>query len=210
MMPELLARHTSMTVVQASDGMLVEPRHLYTIPPGRYLSVIDGTLRLSAPEARHGARLPFDVLLRSLANGYREHAICIILSGTGADGSVGLKAVKEKGGLVIAQNPEEAAYDGMPRSAVLTGAVDLVLPLADMPDALVKFQHRMTLSHAGEDPASPQRHPARPSSHSESFHLSELSQFLNIRPSTPPSGGVSFRVAFRSVSHVARQNSLRL
>ncbi|HXS39497.1 MAG TPA: chemotaxis protein CheB, partial [Stellaceae bacterium] len=146
MMAELLAHRTLMTVVQASNGMRLEAQHFYIIPPGSYLSVSDGALHLSEPEARHGARLPFDFLLRSLAEEYGERAICVILSGTGADGSLGLKAVKEKGGLIIAQDPEEAAYDGMPRSAILTGAVDLVLPLADIPDALVKFHRRMTLT----------------------------------------------------------------
>jgi two-component system CheB/CheR fusion protein len=143
MLAELLAHHTSMTVVQASDGMLLECAHLYIIPPGSYLSASKGALHLSKPETRHGARLPFDFLLRSLAQEYGERAICVILSGTGADGSLGLKAVKEKGGLVIAQDPNEADYDGMPRSAILTGAVDLVLPLASVPDALVKFHRRM-------------------------------------------------------------------
>ena len=150
MMAELLAYRTSMIVVQASDGMLLEPKHLYIIPPASYLSVSEGALHLSAPEARHGARLPFDFLLRSLAEGYGERTICVILSGTGADGSLGLKAIKEKGGLVIAQDPEEAAYDGMPRNAILTGAVDLVLPLAGIPDALVKFHRRMTLTRVAD------------------------------------------------------------
>jgi two-component system CheB/CheR fusion protein len=146
MMAELLAHRTSMTVVQATNGMQLERRHLYVIPPGSYLSVSNGALHLSQPEARHGARLPFDFLLRSLAEEYGERAICVILSGTGADGSLGLKAVKEKGGLVIAQDPDEAAFDGMPRSAILTGAVDLVLPLASIPDALLKFHRRMALT----------------------------------------------------------------
>ena len=130
MMVDLLAGHTSMTVRQATDGMLLERDHLYVIPPGTYLSVGNGALHLSQPQARHGARLPFDFLLHSLAEEYGDRAICVILSGTGADGSLGLKAVKEKGGLVIAQDPDEAGYDGMPRSAILTGAVDLVLPAA--------------------------------------------------------------------------------
>ncbi len=152
MLAELLAHHTSMTVAQASDGMLLECAHLYVIPPGSYLSASKGALHLSKPETRHGARLPFDFLLRSLAQEYGERAIGVILSGTGADGSLGLKAVKEKGGLVIAQDPDEADYDGMPRSAILTGAVDLVLPLASIPDALVKFHRRMTLARAAAAP----------------------------------------------------------
>ena len=145
MMAELLAHRTAMTVVQAMSGGLLEREHLYIIPPGSYLSVNNGALHLSQPEAPRGARLPFDFLLRSLAEEYGERAICVILSGTGADGSLGLKAVKEKGGLVIAQDPDEADYDGMPRSAIQTGAVDLVLPLASIPDALVKFHRRMAL-----------------------------------------------------------------
>lgn len=156
MMAELLAHHTTMTVVQATHAMLLEREHLYIIPPGAYLSVASsGTLQVSPPEARHGARMPFDFPLRSLAEEYEERTICVIQSGTGADGSLGLKAVKEKGGLVIAQDPEEAAYDGMPRSAILTGVVDLVLPLASIPDALVKFHRRMALTRTPHLPDGP-------------------------------------------------------
>jgi len=138
MMVELLAGHTVMKVMQAADGMPVAPDHLYVIPPGVYLSIADGALRLSKPQERHGARLPFDFLLRSLAENYGPRAICIVLSGTGADGSHGLRAIRERGGFVIAQDPAEAGYDGMPRNAALTGAVDAVLPIAKMPDALAR------------------------------------------------------------------------
>ncbi len=94
MMVGLLAGHTSMPVLQASDGMAIERGRVYVIPPGVYLSVDQGTLRISRPQARHGARLPFDFLLNSLAREYGARAVCVILSGTGADGSVGLMAVK--------------------------------------------------------------------------------------------------------------------
>ena len=123
MMVDLLAAHTSMTVRQATDGMPIEPDHLYVIPPGTYLAVGNDALHLSRPHARHGARLPFDYLLHSLAAECGARAICVILSGSGADGSLGLKAVKESGGIVIAQDPDEAGYDGMPRSAIMSGAV---------------------------------------------------------------------------------------
>ena len=146
MMVDLLAGHTSMLVLQAVDGMLIESNHLYVIPPGTYLSVRDGALRLSRPQARHGARLPFDFLLYSLAEEYGTRAVCVILSGTGADGSLGLKVVKERSGLVIAQDPDEAGYDGMPRNAIMTGAVDLVLPVAKIAEALAKFSRRTTLT----------------------------------------------------------------
>ncbi|MDZ5454565.1 chemotaxis protein CheB [Labrys sedimenti] len=145
MMADLLASHTSMVVGQAEDGMRLEPDHLYVIPPGTYLSVANAALRLSEPQARHGARLPFDFLLHSLAEEYGDRAVCVILSGTGADGSLGLKAVKHEGGLVIAQDPDEAGYDGMPRNAISTDSVDLVLPVAGIPDALARYDRRMAL-----------------------------------------------------------------
>src|SRR5271165_6360945 len=122
--------------------MPLERDRVYVIPPQAYLSVREGMLRLSQPQAPHGARLPFDFFLSSLADGYGERAVCVILSGTGADGSVGLKAISEKGGLVIAQDPAEASYDGMPRSAIATGGVDLVLALKDIPKSLVAHSRR--------------------------------------------------------------------
>ena len=138
MMVELLTPHTAMTVRQAAEGMPVEPNFVYVIPPGAYLSVGNGALHLTKPEIRHGVRLPFDFLLNSMAGEYGTRAICVVLSGTGADGSIGLQAVKAAGGLVIAQDPTEAGYDGMPRSAIATGAVDRVLEVASIPDALSK------------------------------------------------------------------------
>jgi two-component system, chemotaxis family, CheB/CheR fusion protein len=143
MMVGLLADHTSMVVRQAKDGMPIERDHLYVIPPGTYLSVASGILHLSQPQARHGARLPFDFLLHSMAADLGPRTACVVLSGTGADGSLGIRAVKDSGGLVIVQDPDEAEHNGMPRSAILTGAVDLVLPVARIPDALL---------HAGDTP----------------------------------------------------------
>jgi len=138
----LLAAHTSMTVVQATDGAAIERERVYVIPPGVYLSIDDkGYLRLSKPTERHGARLPFDFLLNTFAQVLGARAVAVILSGTGADGSLGLKAVKAKRGLVIAQEIAEADYDGMPRSAIATGAVDLVLPVAKIAAALIAREH---------------------------------------------------------------------
>src|SRR5436190_947166 len=143
MMVDLLAGHTPMTVRQAADGMPLERDHVYLIPPGTYLSIRGSALRLSEPQERHGARLPFDFLLRSLAEEFGERAVCVILSGTGGDGSLGLKAVKEKGGLVIVQDPDDAEYDGMPRSAIMAGAVDLVLPVAKISEIPAQYGRRM-------------------------------------------------------------------
>src|SRR5271165_5938064 len=99
-----------MPVLLATDGMAIECERVYVIPPGVYLSVDKGALRISKPQERHGARLPFDFLLNSLAREYGSRAVCVVLSGTGADGSLGLKSVKMKGGLVIAQDITEAGY----------------------------------------------------------------------------------------------------
>src|SRR5246127_2872252 len=146
MMVDLLAGHTPMKVEQAADGMPLKREHVYLIPPGTYLSIHGGALHLSEPRERHGARLPFDFFLRSLAEEVGARGICVILSGTGGDGSLGLKAVKEKGGLVIVQDPDEAEYDGMPRSAIMTGAVDLVLPVAKIPETLAKYGRQLVLN----------------------------------------------------------------
>lgn len=145
MMVDLLAGYTPMMVRQAVDGMEITPGQLYVIPPGAYLSVAGGALLLSEPQARHGARLPFDYLLHALATDYGARAVCVILSGTGSDGTLGLEAVKANHGLVIVQDPDEAAYDGMPRSAITTGAVDLVLPLARIPQALADYRQNLAV-----------------------------------------------------------------
>src|SRR3984893_18037272 len=142
MMVGLLAGHTAMQVLEAADGMPVERNRVYVIPPAVYLSISDGALRLTNPRERHGARMPFDFFLRSLAEDCGARAVCAVLSGTGADGSAGLTAIRAKGGLVIVQDPQDAAQGGMPRSAILTGAADLVLPVAEIPAALVNHSRK--------------------------------------------------------------------
>jgi two-component system, chemotaxis family, CheB/CheR fusion protein len=139
MMAEILSAHTTMAVVEAAEGMPIEPDRVYVIPPGRYLAVRNGATHLSLPQAHEAVRMSFDVLLQSLAEEFGERAVCVILSGTGTDGSVGAKAIKEAGGLVIAQDPDEAEYDGMPRNAIATGAADLILPLEKIPESLGKY-----------------------------------------------------------------------
>jgi two-component system CheB/CheR fusion protein len=149
MMVELLASHTTMKVHQAETGMRIEPDQLYVIPPGTYLAVDEGALQLSQPPVRHGARLPFDFLLQSIAEAYGPRAVCITLTGTGADGSLGLKAIKRNGGLVLVQEPKEAAYDGMPRNAILTGLVDSVLVIDKMPETLATYDKALPAQPGG-------------------------------------------------------------
>jgi len=148
---ELLSGHTSLSLVEAAEGMTLQAEHVYVIPPGVNLSVEAGRLHLSAPHERHGARLPFDFLLHSLAECCGEHAICVVLSGTGADGSLGIASVREAGGWVIAQDPEDATFDGMPRSAIATGLVDLVLAAGKIPAALFEGMDR---SSRAADPST--------------------------------------------------------
>lgn len=146
-MVDLLTGHTSMPVRQAGNGMRIEPDQVYVIPPGKYLSVADGALRTTRPEARHGARLPIDFLLRSLAGECGARVVGVILSGTGADGSLGIESVHANGGLAIVQDPNEADYDGMPRSAIATGAVDMVLPVEKIPAAIANYGRRLARTH---------------------------------------------------------------
>jgi two-component system, chemotaxis family, CheB/CheR fusion protein len=139
MLVELLSPYTGMTILEARDEVRPQPDRIHIIPPGRFLSVADGVLRLSYPRDGQGVRMPFDYLLHSLAAAFGERAVSIVLSGTGNDGSAGARAIKVAGGLVIAQDPEEAEFEGMPRAAITTGSVDLVLPVAKMPEALARY-----------------------------------------------------------------------
>ncbi len=138
MLAGLLARCTAMPVVEAREGMKLAENHVYVIPPNKYMRVRAGTLRLTGPIKRHTPP-PFDLLLQSLAEDHGDKAIGIIFSGTGAHGIHGLRAIKAHGGLVLAQDPQTAEYDSMPRAAVATGLVDFVLPVAQMPEELANF-----------------------------------------------------------------------
>ncbi|MGO8746263.1 MAG: chemotaxis protein CheB [Thermoguttaceae bacterium] len=136
---DLVKRYTRMQVFEVEDGMAVSPNCAYIIPPNRDMAFLDGTLQLLDPAAPRGHRLPIDFFFRSLAQDQHERAICIVLSGTGSDGTLGVRAIKGEGGMVMAQNPESTEYDGMPRSAIATGLVDYVLPPAEMPPQLIAY-----------------------------------------------------------------------
>jgi two-component system CheB/CheR fusion protein len=136
---DLVKRYTRMQVFEVLDGMTVQPNCAYIIPPNRDMAFLNGALQLLEPAAPRGQRLPIDFFFRSLAQDQRERAICIVLSGTGSDGTVGVRAVKGEGGMCMAQVPESTEYDGMPRSAIATGLVDFVLPPAEMPAQLMAY-----------------------------------------------------------------------
>jgi two-component system CheB/CheR fusion protein len=136
---DLIRRYTRMQVFEVEDGMAVQPNCAYIIPPNRDMALLNGSLQLLDPGMPRGHRLPIDFFFRSLAQDQHERAICIVLSGTGSDGTQGVRAVKGEGGMVMAQNPESTEYDGMPRSAIATGLVDFVLPPAEMPARLITY-----------------------------------------------------------------------
>jgi len=139
---ELVKRYTSMEVEWAKNGMVVRPGCAYVMPPNKDMALAGGRLVLTEPEAPRGLRLPIDSFFRSLAADQHERAVCIVLSGTGSDGTLGVRAVKGEGGMAIAQSPESAAYDGMPQSAISTGMVDFVLAPKDMPEQLIGYVDR--------------------------------------------------------------------
>lgn len=139
---ELIRRHTWMQVFEVEDGVVVQPNCAYVIPPGRDMTFLNGTLQLLEPTAPRGQRLPIDFFFRSLAQDQRERAIGIVLSGTGRDGTLGIRAIKGEGGMVMAQNPASTEYDGMPCSAIGTGLVDFQLPPAEMPAQLIAYVFR--------------------------------------------------------------------
>jgi PAS domain S-box-containing protein len=138
-LPELLARHTQMAVEQARDNTKIVPDRVYIIPPNATLTISDRTLRVMEPDEPRGHRTPIDRLFSSLAEDCGENAVCIMLSGTGTDGTLGLRAIKEHGGMAMAQTLESAQYDAILRSAIATGLVDHVLPVEEMPARLLEY-----------------------------------------------------------------------
>jgi len=136
---ELIRRYTRMQVFEVEDGMKVQVNCTYIIPPNCDMALLHGALHLLEPVAPHGQRLPIDYFFESLAQDQGAHAIGIVLSGTGSDGTSGVRAIKEAGGLVMAQSTASSEFDGMPKSAVATGLVDIQLPPADMPGQLMAY-----------------------------------------------------------------------
>lgn len=148
LLPELLARETKMSVVPASDGTEVKPNHVYVGTPGGYLAIHHGTLQRIEDQAAP-FRLPIDSFFRSLAADQKERAVCIVLSGTGSDGTEGLKAIKGAAGIAIVQQSESAKFAGMPSSAEATGLADYVLAPAEMPARLIAYARGPYLKDAG-------------------------------------------------------------
>ena len=138
-LPELLGRSTPMPVLKAQDRVRVQPNAIYVIPPGKELVTVDGHLRLTDLQVERGRRVVVDLFFRSLADTHGPHAAAIVLSGADGDGALGIKRIKERGGLTIAQDPDESEHPGMPRAAIDTGMVDWILQVRDIPTRLLAY-----------------------------------------------------------------------
>jgi two-component system, chemotaxis family, CheB/CheR fusion protein len=136
---EMIQQWTKMRVEQAQDGKKAEKNTVYVIPPARHLTATNGHLKLTEFDREQGRRVAVDLFFRSLADAHGPHAVAIVFSGADGDGTLGVKRIKERGGLTIAQDPDEAEHDGMPSGAISTGMVDWVLHAAEMPQRILTY-----------------------------------------------------------------------
>jgi two-component system, chemotaxis family, CheB/CheR fusion protein len=177
---EVLQRATTMPVQQATQGQEVLADHVYVIPPGKFLSLTDGHLRLTDLQREHGKRLTVDLFFRSLADTHGPHSVAIVLSGGDGDGALGIKRIKERGGLTIAQDPDEAEHRGMPLAAIATRMVDWVLCADQIPARLLRYQaHEKRIQlppESGPNPTIP-----RPGPSGDEAALGEVLAFLHAR-----------------------------
>ncbi|HAN77016.1 MAG TPA: chemotaxis protein CheR [Bacteroidales bacterium] len=139
LMPEILNKRTNLNVLTAEDGMLVEPNNIYLIPRKMNMKIFHSKLQLTEKVTINVLNLPIDIFLHSLAEDFEDKAIAVILSGTGSDGSRGIRVIKENGGIIFAQDPDSAKFDGMPKSAVTTGTVDFILPPQEIPEKIISY-----------------------------------------------------------------------
>ncbi|MDJ0615974.1 MAG: chemotaxis protein CheB [Calothrix sp. MO_192.B10] len=140
LMADILSHHTALTVKQAEEGDLLTTGTVYIAPPNRHLLVnSDGTLSLTQSEMVHFLRPSADLLFESVAASYKDRAIAVVLTGTGTDGAMGVTAIKKMGGTVISQDEKTSQFFGMPSAAINTGTVDFILPLDEIPSALVRL-----------------------------------------------------------------------
>jgi two-component system chemotaxis response regulator CheB len=138
MMADILSRRTPLQVKEAGEGDKLLPRNVYIAPPNKHLLVNpDGSLSLSQSELVHFVRPSADLLFESVAGSFKERAIAVVLSGSGSDGSMGVRAIKKVGGTVLAQDEASSEFFGMPGAAIQTGSVDFVLSLPEIPPALI-------------------------------------------------------------------------
>src|SRR5512133_1144184 len=150
MLVELLQRHTPLPVAEVQDQTLVEPNHVYVIPPGRDLSLLKGVLHLMVPPELRGLRLPIDFFFKSLADDQQQTSIGVILSGMGTDGTQGLRAIRQAAAACCVQTPASAQFDSMPRSALDAGVADVVAPADELPLKIMAYAGRSQLAVAAD------------------------------------------------------------
>ncbi len=184
-MSELLSHATRMPVLEASNGMRAAPNTVYVIPPNFEMTIVQGRLRLKARDQTRAQHMPVDVFLRSLAGDQRQNAIGVILSGTGSDGTLGLAAIKSEGGITFAQDSHSAKYDGMPKSAVATGCVDIVMPPDRIARELLRLRWHPYVTQAADE--APEPHQGRQAELNRIFRLLRESSgvdFSGYKPGT--------------------------
>ena len=137
-LPELLQRICKMDVFQVKHLMTIKPDSVYVIPPNKNMAILQGVLHLLEPAEIRGLRLPIDFFFLSLAEDQRDRSIGLVLSGMGSDGSIGLRAIKERNGIAIVQDPADAKYNSMPRNAMSSVMVDIVAPANELPARLIE------------------------------------------------------------------------
>jgi two-component system CheB/CheR fusion protein len=142
-LPEILQVASAIPVTQVRERVKVQPDHVYVIPPNQNLTMTDGHLALTHMVGATERRSPVDLFFRTLAEANEERGVSVILSGTGADGSIGIKRVKEYGGVAFVQDPDEAEYSDMPHNAIATGIVDEVLRVAEIPAKIISYKEHL-------------------------------------------------------------------
>ncbi len=151
LLPEILQRVTRIPVVEISDNVHVEPDHIYVIPSNKILVATDGILQLTPRSLKDKLHMPIDIFFSSLAEVHQSHSIGVVLSGTGADGTLGLRDIKDQGGLTFAQDTDSSAYGGMPQHAIDAEIVDFILPPEKIPERLMALKHSFTISSPEEE-----------------------------------------------------------
>ena len=177
----IFQRETSMPVVQVKDGVKVEANTVYVIPPGKHLASTNGHLRLTALQSDKGKRVAVDIFFRTLADSHGAHSAAIVFSGGDGDGAVGLKRIKERGGLTVAQDPGEAEHPSMPRTAIDTGMVDWVLKVREMPNRILQYMRGEKNLRLPPEEGSLNLHVEQPKGDEAETALREILAFVRIR-----------------------------
>ena len=196
MLAELLAKSSSLPVIEAKNRAELQPNQVYVIPPNVRMGIVQNRLQLTPREEDHGLHLPIDFFMRSLAEERKDKAVGVVLSGTGSDGTLGLAAIKGEGGITFAQEAKSAKYDGMPRSAIASGCVDFVLTAEDIAKELIRIARH---PYFGAAKAAVEKEPAKDTLHEKVYSLLRKTSGIDFRLYKP--GTVRRRTLRRMAVH---------